>query len=347
MFKKGNWLKTFIIVFSLIVSCFSWYFWQIFKTPNLQTDKKESFYLLIPSKDATFESVWDTLKKHDVVKDEMSFKFLSKILKYQQVVKSGRYQIKPDMNNYAAITMLKKGEQAPVKLTFNNVRLKEDLIKKIGTKFEFDSTAFASMLYSDSTCRFYGFDNETIMSMFLPNTYEVFWNTTPQKLFGRMKSEYDKFWTAERKQKATAMGFTPVQVSILASIVEEETKKKDEKPRVAGLYLNRLKTNMPLQADPTIKFALKDFGIKRILFSQLRVNSPYNTYINTGLPPGPIRLADLTSLDAVLNYESHDYTYMCASPEFNGYHIFATNYDDHLKNAQLYQDALNKLGIKK
>lgn len=342
-----NWIKYTIVIFSLLAASFSLYVWQVTTTPNLQADQKEGFYLRIPSEGATFQTVWDSLQKNDVVKDEMSFKFLARLTKYTQSVKPGRYYIKPNMGNYAALMMLRKGEQTPVKLTFNNVRLKEDLVKKIGIKFEFDSTAFAAMLSSDSVCRFYGFDTETIMCMFLPNTYEVYWNTSPQKLFGRMKSEYDRFWTPERRQKAAAMNFTPVQVSVLASIVEEETKKTDEKPRVAGLYLNRLRTNMPLQADPTIKFALKDFGIKRILFSQLQVNSPYNTYRNVGLPPGPIRLADLSSLEAVLNYEHHDYTYMCASPEFNGYHIFATNYDDHLKNAALYQDALNKLGIKK
>lgn len=344
---QNRFVKIGIIVFSLLVASFSYYFWQVARTANLQVDKKESFYLLIPSKGATFESVWDTLKKHNVVNDELSFKFLSKILKYPERIRSGRYQIKPDMNNNDAITMLRSGNQTPVKLTFNNVRLKEDLVKKIGNRFEFDSTAFYKLINSDSVARFYGFEEETFMCMFLPNTYEVFWNTTPQKLFGRMKSEYDKFWTDERKQKATAIGLTPVQVSVLASIVEEETKKNDEKPRVAGLYLNRLNTQMPLQADPTIKFALKDFGIKRILFSQLQVNSPYNTYRNTGLPPGPIRLADLTSLDAVLNYEKHNYTYMCASPEFNGYHIFAVDYDQHLANAKLYQDALDRLNIKK
>ena len=282
-----------------------------------------------------------------MVKDELSFKFLSKVLKYPQRIKPGRYYIKPNSNNYDAITMLRNGNQTPVRLTFNNVRLKEDLIKKIGNKFEFDSTSFKQLITSDSVAQFYGFTNETILCMFLPNTYEVFWNTTPQKLFGRMKSEYDKFWTAARKEKAAAIGLSPVQVSILASIVEEETKKNDEKPRVAGLYMNRLNAQMPLQADPTIKFALKDFGIKRILFNQLQVSSPYNTYRNVGLPPGPIRLADLTSLDAVLNYEKHNYTYMCASPEFNGYHIFAADYQEHLNNAKLYQEALDRLNIKK
>lgn len=348
MFEKRNLWRTLVIVFSFFTASFSLYCWQIFRTPNLQADQKEGFYLYIPSNSPNFETVMDSLRKHKVVKDEISFMFLTKILKYRDRVKAGRYFIHKDMGNYEAIQMLKKGEQNPIKLTFNNIRLKEELIRKVGSKFEFDSTAFSKMLLSDSVCRVYGFDSETVMCMFLPNTYEVYWNATPQKLFGRMKDEYDRFWTETRKQKAQAIGLTPTQVQILASIVEEEqAKKQDERPRVAGLYMNRLNTQMPLQADPTVKFALKDFAIKRILNAQLQTNSPYNTYKIVGLPPGPIRLADLTSIEAVLNYEKHDYTYMCASPDLNGYHIFANNYTDHLRNAALYQEALNKLGIKK
>lgn len=347
MTNTTKYIRIFIIVFSFFSASFSLYIWQIFRTPNLQADKSESFTLLIPSQHANFETVWDSLKAHSVVKDEVSFKFLCKILKYKDHVKAGRYVINKDMGNYAAIKMLKAGEQTPVKLTFNNVRLQKDLIHKIGTKFEFDSLSFATLISSDSVCRKYGFTTETILCMFLPNTYQVYWDTTPQKLLDRMKFEYDNFWTNDRKAKANILGMSTTDVQILASIVEEETKKNDEKPMVAGLYLNRLKINMPLQADPTVKYALKDFGIKRILLEQLRVDSPYNTYKNTGLPPGPIRLADLSSVDAVLNPTKHNYTYMCANPALNGTHIFAENYEDHLKNAALYQAALNQLGIKK
>jgi UPF0755 protein len=347
MFEKKNILKTIFIVFAIFSSSFSLYCWQIFKTPNLQADKTEGFYLLIPSNSPKFETVWDSLKKHKVVKDEVSFKFLVKLLKYKENVKAGRYFIHKDMGNYNAIMMLKKGIQTPVKLTFNNIRLKEELIRKVGSKFEFDSTAFSQMLYNDTMCRKYGFDKETIMCMFLPNTYEVFWNSKPEKLFDRMKHEYDKYWTDARKKQAQSIGFTPIQVQILASIVEAETKKNDEKPRVAGTYINRLNIQMPLQADPTVIFALKDFSIKRVLKNQLQVNSPYNTYKNIGLPPGPINLPELSSIEAVLNYERHNYLYFCASPALNGYHVFASDYNDQLKNAQLYQEALNQLGIKK
>jgi UPF0755 protein len=347
MFERRNLWKTLLILFSLLAASFSLYIWQILRTPNLRTNSDKDFYLLIPSTSATFETVWDSLAAHQVVKDEVSFKFLAKLTDYDENVKPGRYRIKPNSGNYATLKMLKNGDQTPVRLTFNNIRLKSDLVHKVGTRFEFDSTQFAARLDNDSICRFYGFTRETILCMFLPNTYEIFWTTPVDKVFGRMKSEYDKFWTAERKAKARALGMTPVEVSILASIVEAESKKQDEKPRVAGVYINRLADNEPLQSDPTVIYALQNFGIRRLLNAQLRYPSPYNTYLNTGLPPGPINLPDLKSIDAVLNYERHPYKYFCASPQLNGYHIFAVTYEEHLVNARMYQAALNQLGIKK
>ncbi|MFC0183217.1 UPF0755 protein [Pseudarcicella hirudinis] len=346
MQKSSKLFRYLILAFSLFAAMFSYYIWQVAKTPNFKTDEKTGYYLLIPS-GATFETVWDSLSKKKIVKDELSFKFLVKLLKYRENVKEGRYKITAEMGNYEMLKKLKSGNQDPVRLTFNNVRLKKDLIHKIGNRFEFDSTKFASMLESEELAQKYGFTSETIMCMFLPNTYNILWNTKPEKFFGRMKSEYDHFWTDARKKRAQELGFTPIQVAILASIVEEETKAEDEKPKVAGLYINRLNLKMPLQADPTVKFALKDFAIKRILTAQLQVNSPYNTYKIIGLPPGPIRLAELSSIDAVLNYEKHNYTYMCANPALNGTHIFAENFQDHLNNARLYQAALNKLNIRK
>ncbi|WAC09745.1 endolytic transglycosylase MltG [Dyadobacter pollutisoli] len=335
------------VTIAILATTFSFYFWQIFKTPNLQADTDASFVLLIPE-GATYKTVLDTLNKHDVINDHISFQFLAKLLKYTEKVKPGRYVIKPKTNNYTAIKKLISGDQDAVKLTFNNIRLKEDLIKRIGSRFEFGEENFRKALDSPEVCNKYGLDTLTIVSMFLPNTYEIFWTTGTEKFLDRMHSEYKKFWTDEKVAKAKAIGLTPVQVSILASIVEEEQAQKvDERPRVAGLYINRLHANMPLQADPTIKFALQDFGIKRILNGHLLTKSPYNTYVNTGLPPGPIRVADFNSLDAVLNYDKHDYIYMCAKADLSGYHAFATNYTDHLANARLYQAELNRLKIMK
>ncbi|TDB68300.1 endolytic transglycosylase MltG [Arundinibacter roseus] len=335
------------ITMAVITTTFTFYFWQIFKTPNLQVEKNESFALLIPE-GATYKNVLDTLKKHRVVNDQVSFQFLAKLLNYPERVRPGRYVIKPDMTNYAFIQKLKEGNQDAVRLTFNNIRLKEELIQRIGPRFSFGEENFRAALNNPELCQKYGFDTLTIVSLFLPNTYDIFWTVGTEQFMDRMHSEYKKFWTEERLAKAKSINMSPLEVSILASIVEEEqARKKDERPRVAGMYINRLQINMPLQADPTIKFALQDFGIKRILTAQLRVPSPYNTYLNTGLPPGPIRIADLVSLDAVLNYEKHNYTYMCAKADLSGYHAFAENYADHLANARLYQAELNRRNILK
>jgi UPF0755 protein len=341
-FKVG----VFLLI-AILTTTFTFYFWQIFKTPNLQAKKETNFVLLIPE-GGNFQSVVDTLNKHDVISDQISFRFLAKFLKYTEQVKPGRYVIEPNMTNYKAIDKLKSGLQDPVRLTFNNIRLKEDLLNRIGSRFAFGEDKLREAMSDPAVCQKYGMDTTTIVTMFLPNTYDVFWTVSTEKFLDRMHSEYKKYWTSERMEKAKAVGLTPVQVSILASIVEEEQARKvDERAKVAGLYLNRLKANMPLQADPTIKFALQDFGIKRILTEQLRVNSPYNTYTNIGLPPGPIRVADQNSLNAVLNHEQHDYIYMCAKADLSGYHAFATNYSDHLNNAKMYQAELNRLKIMK
>jgi UPF0755 protein len=251
------------------------------------------------------------------------------------------------MGNRNAILMLRSGRQTPVKLTFNNIRLKEELAGRLTRNLEADSAKFNQLISDLEVTRQYGFDTTTIMCMFLPNTYEMYWNTSAEKLLERLYKEYNTYWTEERIQKAKSLNFTPVQVSILASIVQaEQAQKSDERPKVAGLYINRLKIGMPLQADPTLVFGLKNFGLKRILKVHIDVDSPYNTYKNTGLPPGPINLPSISSLNAVLNYEKHDYLYMCAKEDFSGYHNFASNFEDHLKNARLYQKALNAANIK-
>ncbi len=335
------------ITLAVLTTTFTFYFWQIFRTPNLQLEKENSFVLYIPE-GATYETVLDTLKKNDVINDQVSFRFLAKLLKYPERIKSGRYLIKPNATNYAVISKLREGDQDAVRLTFNNIRLKEELIDRIGPKFEFGEEKLREALSTPAVCQKYGFDTTTVVSMFLPNTYDIFWDVSTERFLDRMHSEYKKFWTDERLAKAKAINLTPVEVSTLASIVEEEQARKvDERPRVAGMYINRLQSGMPLQADPTVKFALKDFGIKRILTAQLMVASPYNTYRNVGLPPGPIRLADQNSLDAVLNYEKHDYTYMCAKADLSGYHAFADNYAEHLANARMYQAELNRRNIMK
>jgi UPF0755 protein len=241
---------------------------------------------------------------------------------------------------------LRSGRQEPLKLTFNNIRVKRELAGKISRMIEPDSLTILKLLNDPVFVNKYGFDTTTIMCMFLPNTYEVYWTIKAEDLMDRMNREYQKFWTEEKTAKAQEIGLTRTQVSILASIVQAENSRSDESPRIAGLYINRLKREMPLQSDPTVVFALGDFEMKRVYEAHMQIENPYNTYRYKGLPPGPINLPTLSSLNAVLNYEKHDYIFMCAKEDFSGYHNFASNYRDHVKNANLYRAALNKANIK-
>lgn len=336
-----------LITVSVLLATLSFYAWQIFKTPNLQVGENDKdFELLIP-RGATFETVMDSLEKHRVVNDKMSFRFLARFMKYTDRVKHGRYVIEKDMTNQDAIRKLRSGAQDPMKLTFNNIRLKDELISKLGHKFEFGPQKLDSLLNDPAVCARYGFDTTTIMCMFLPNTYEFFWTTSADNFLDRMGKEYKKFWTPARQQKAKELGLTQTQVQTLASIVESESKKNDEKPRVAEVYLNRLQRGMLLEADPTLVFAHRDFTIRRVLNVHKLIDSPYNTYRFKGLPPGPINLPTLSSIDAVLNHENHDYLYFVARADFSGYHTFAKTYEEHLNNARIYHAELTRRGIMK
>ncbi|MBD0257459.1 MAG: endolytic transglycosylase MltG [Cytophagales bacterium] len=349
MFKSRTLLAGILVFFSVLLATFSFYFYQIAQSPNLQVDKEDT-YLLIPT-GAGYSTVMDSLKYKKILHDELSFRFLSKLLKYQEAVKPGRYKIRKNMNNREAILMLRAGRQTPVRLTFNNIRLKEELPGRLSRNLEADSTKLRALLTDPAVVAKYGFDTTTITCMFLPNTYELYWNTSSDELLDRMHKEYEKFWTDKRKEQAKAIGFTPVQVSILASIVEaEQGRWADERPRLAGVYINRMtseETDFKLQADPTLVFAHKDFSMRRVLNVHKQFDSPYNTYKYRGLPPGPINLPSPASIDAVLNYEKNDYLYFCAKADFSGYHAFAETYDEHLKNARLYQAALNAKKIMK
>ena len=332
---------------SILLTTFSFYFWQIYRSPNLLVqDNDKPFALLIPP-GATFESVMDTLKKHDVVNDETSFRFLAKLMKYPERVKVGRYEIRPRMGNREALVKLRSGSQDAMDVTFNSMRQKSDLIQRLGSKFAFSPDSLGTLLNDPATCQKFGFDTTTIVCLFLPNTYKMFWTIKPEALLERMSTEYKKFWTPERQEKAKALGMSQTQVQVLASIVAAETNKRDEQPRVAGVYLNRLKQGIKLEADPTVIFALRDFGIRRLLNRQLAVDSPYNTYRYTGLPPGPINLPAPATIDAVLNAEKHDYLFFVVDARFNGYHTFSKTLSEHMANARLYQQALNRMKIMK
>ncbi len=330
---------------SILLTTFSFYFWQILKSPNLLVqDNDKPFALLIP-RGSTFESVVDTLETHKVVNDKMSFRFLAKLMKYPERVKEGRYEIRPRMGNREALVKLRSGSQDAMPVTFNSVRLKSDLVQRVGNKFEFGSAALGRLLNDPETCRKFGFDTTTIVCLFLPNTYEFFWTIKPEVFLARMGTEYKKFWTPDRQAKAKALGLSQTQAQVLASIVAAETNKRDEQPRVAGVYLNRLRRGIKLEADPTVIYALRDFGIRRLLTRQLAVDSPYNTYRYAGLPPGPINLPAPATIDAVLNAEEHDYLYFVVDARFNGYHTFSKTLAEHMANARLYQQALTKMRI--
>lgn len=275
-----------------------------------------------------------------------TFKLLAEKLKYPENMKVGRYAVDPGMNHLDLVRRLRSGHQTPTRVTFNNIRFIDDLAERLDNQLMFSKDDILVYLKDPSYLKSLGFTPETISAMFIPNTYEVYWNISPERFMERMKKEYDAFWTDNRKQKAEQIGLTPVEVAILASIVEEETAVPDEYPVVAGLYINRLHKGIPLQADPTVKFAVGDFSLKRILYQHLEIDSPYNTYLHAGLPPGPLRMPSVKSMDAVLNYSRHNYIYMCAKEDFSGRHNFAVTLAEHNRNANRYRAELNRRGIR-
>jgi UPF0755 protein len=312
-------------------------------SPNV-TGKQEYLYIHTGS---DFNAVYKTVQEQGIVKDTASFYKAAENMNYVSRVKPGRYHLHAGMSNRRLINMLASGTQEPVTLNFHNLRLKEEFAGFVAKKIEPDSTSIIRLLDSASYVQQYGFTTDNVYTMFLPNSYQLYWNTTPEKFFKRMYANYEKFWTPERKQKAAAINLNPIEVSVLASIVDAEALHDDEMPAVAGLYLNRLKKGMKLEADPTVIFAQNDFTIKRVLTRYLSINSPYNTYMHTGLPPGPIMMPSVNAVNAVLDYQKNDYIYMCAKADFSGYHAFATNMADHLVNAHKFQQALNDRNIKK
>ena len=320
------------------------YFAYILFAPNIFPKSEEKAFLCIPDS-STFNDVTRLLKKDANVLTVFSFKQVAGILHYDEKIRSGRYELKRGMNNFQLVRILRSGRQTPVRLTFNNMRTKQQLAARLGSELMADSTSILKLLNDTAFLATYHLNPATSISLFIPNTYEVFWNVNANQLFDRMNREYTKFWTDDRKAKAAAIPLTPAEVSTLASIVEEETNNKTDRPKVAGLYINRLKKGMPLQADPTLKFAVGDFNLKRIGIKQILFISPYNTYRNHGLPPGPIRVATESGIDAVLNYAHHNYIYMCASETLNGEHKFASNWAEHQANAKKYQQKLNELKI--
>ncbi|MFA0960276.1 endolytic transglycosylase MltG [Roseivirga sp. BDSF3-8] len=340
MFSRSNIIKLVLFLMVILVISFIFYGYQILTTPNIQVGK-ESTALVIPT-GSDFEDVQKLIYKKKIVHDPVSFSFLARLLGYDEQVKPGLYVLKKDMTNLEAIRKLRAGEQTPVNVTFNLVRLKEELAEKITQNIEADKEDVLALLQDSAVAASYGFTPETFMSMFLPNTYEFWYTTDAEGVLERMHEEYKKFWTAERKQQAAEMNLTPAEVATLASIVQAESNVASEKPTIAGVYLNRLDRGIPLQADPTLVYAAGDFTIRRVLNKHKEIDSPYNTYKYAGLPPGPIQLPSISSINSVLNHEDHNYLYFCAKEDLSGEHAFASTLSEHLRNASRYQRALNK-----
>lgn len=294
-------------------------------------------YLYIRTGAATKKAVMDSLEKNNIVSNLAAFNFLANRLSYWENIKPGRYEITKGSSLLSIVRTLRNGKQAEVKLVITKLRTKEDLARFTGARFEFDSASMYKFLNEPDSLKEFEVDVETAMCHVLPDTYTFFWNTTPSAVYQKLYNESKKFWNEERKRKAQALGLNVQQVYTLASIVEEETNATDEKDTIASVYLNRIKTGMPLGADPTIKYALKDFSIKWIHGEMLKVASPYNTYVNKGLPPGPICTPSRPTIDEVLEAPQTPYLYFVASSAFNGTHLFSTTYAEHLLKAKAYQ----------
>ena len=297
--------------------------------------------------DDTADSVYTKIKESTLCNSTAlgSLRWMARYRHYNECVHTGRYAIRPGESVYQVLSRLLRGYQEPMNLVVGSVRHLDRLASQVGRQLMTDSADVARVLSDSARLATLGYDRQTLPALFIPNTYEVYWNMSAEAFLQRMVREHERFWNKDRRDKAKALGMTPTEVATLASIVEEETNNSDEKPIVAGLYINRLHRGIPLQADPTVRFAVGDFERQRVTHADLSADSPYNTYLHAGLPPGPIRIATPEGLDAVLNYAHHNYLYMCAKEDFSGRHNFAANYAEHLRNARRYQQALNQRKI--
>jgi len=335
--RKGKRLILFFFIAIIIVAIFIG--WQLFG-PTINAPQGNYFYIRTG---ATYENVKDNLVKKDILKRIGMFDRVAKYLNYDKSVKPGKYKINDGMSVVNLVRMLRSGNQSPVNLVITKLRTKEDLAKKISDNFESDSNTVINFLNNPDSLSKYNLDTNTVLTAIIPNTYTFTWNTTMPKIFKRLFYEQQKFWDKQRKAEAAALDLSEKQAYILASIVEEETNKQEDKGKITSVYLNRMQNGMRLGADPTVKFALKNFGLKRIYYKYLSYPSPYNTYLNAGLPPGPICTPSIKTIDAVLNAPATNYLYFVAKPDFSGYSNFAAGYEEHKKNATAYQQALDSV----
>ncbi|MDR3326635.1 MAG: endolytic transglycosylase MltG [Prevotellaceae bacterium] len=323
-----------IVLLFVVLTCFVLSYFVIVKDNFSVQQGNELIYI---DKNTTFADLKEDMLQKGVIKNRLTFEICAKIFRADGHIKIGAYSV-DGLSNGKFFNNITKQRQTPVKLKINNIRLKQQLAAKISKQVNIDSLDIINHLNDGVFLQKYGLNPQTAISLFIPNTYEVYWTVSSEELFDKMKAANTVFWTEKRLKQAAEIPLTPVEVSVLASIVEEETNKKYEKPIIAGLYINRLRQNMRLQADPTARFAFGDFGITQVLYGYLKIDSPYNTYIYGGLPPGPIRMPSIEGIDAVLNYDKNNYLFMCAKPELNGEHNFSQTYSEH----QLYQAKYHK-----
>ncbi|WEK34887.1 MAG: endolytic transglycosylase MltG [Candidatus Pseudobacter hemicellulosilyticus] len=333
--------KLFLGLFIVIIAAAAFIGWRFFM-PNTGFSEKHR-YLYIRTGHANYTEVLQSIRDSNLVRNPGSFNWLAQRMDLPEKIRPGRYEIRKDMSLTAIVRMLRNGQQSPVNLVITKLRTKEDLAALIGRRFECDSASVMAFLNNADTVSAHGFDTSTIMATIYPNTYTYFWNSTPSTIFRKFFAAYEKVWSEDRIHKAKQLGLPPAAVYTLASIVEEETNAGEEKGTIASVYYNRYQKGMRLQADPTVKFALRDFGLRRIYEKHLTVNSPYNTYRVTGLPPGPICTPSLATLDAVLQMPSTNYIYFVAKSDFSGRHTFSETYQEHLKNAKAFQKALDSV----
>jgi UPF0755 protein len=337
---RGLWyLLFFLILFILCGLAFHYY--QNFFQPNVTTGNQPFAYLYIHTGE-DFAAVEQELFDHHSIRDMKTFEWVAQKKKYNVKVRPGRYKIMDGMNNNDLVNLLRSGKQEPVRLILQNIRTPEELAGKVAAQIEGDSLSILNLLHNPGYLREFGAGPATVFTLFIPNTYEFLWNTTADQFLRRMVRERQKFWNDARLTLMSQEGLDIPGVITLASIIEKETAKNTEKPVIAGVYLNRLRKGWPLQADPTLIFAWNDYTIKRVLNKHKEIDSPYNTYKHTGLPPGPICLPSVSSIDAVLNYEKHAYMYFCAKDDLSGFHSFAVTLAEHNRNAEHYQAALNR-----
>lgn len=336
--------RIFRIALLVFVLASAFFAWRIFGPNTFFEENKKAFFV---KSDYDFYDVERELDKQEIIDNTRSFRLMAKLTGYIDKVKPGKYVFEKGSSIYQVLKTLRSGRQTPVNFIVTKLRTNEDLAAKLSNSFESDSLKVAALFNSNDSLQKFGLDTNTAMTMIIPNTYTFLWTTPIDKVIRRLQDEQKKFWNEERQKKAAALGLTYKQVYTLASIVEEETNAESDKGKIASVYLNRMQKGMNLGADPTVKFALKNFGLKRIYQKHLLVESPYNTYRNAGLPPGPICTPSIKTIDAVLDAPATSYLYFVAKPELDGYSNFASTYEEHLRYAKAYQRALDTLMIKR